>query len=335
MKKEQVKGWIGLAVAMLLSVYLGNLYRVNHFGMQFLCILICGIVSVPPLILYGYRQLGTAPAWLAMAASFPLMLNAAEDPATVLLTWTLCFGSPLAVTFFWPRRPRIKDLAFGALPMAGLIWLGGALGYCKLHFGSWDLFAITERINYRCGILIEEMERLYRSTYGEKHPGSIEDAFELIQSQNSAMGFYFLSLAVYGLVGCFFLGVFLADRSFPAKERWLGSWSALLPGRGIAMGYMLAYLLVLFFANGQAFLSWKAVFDLFGFFFVFAGIYRILLYFRRKNWNRVLQWGVVFLLFGLAFLTAGGALLSPYMILQFVGWWFVTSPRVAPTQEKK
>lgn len=331
MRKEQIKGWIGLGLALLIQLYIGVVYRVGAFGISYCFALFLAMLAVPVLVLYGYRRVGSLPAWLAMAAAFPLLYYAAEDGATAVLTWALCFGTPLAVTFCWPHLQRIRPLAVYALPGAGLIWLGGALLYCKLHFGGWHLSAMTMRIAQRFGDLLDQMEQFYQYLYQQAYnsaelPEQLQQFFAAYRGQTAEMGFYLITMAVYALMGAFFLSVWLADRSLPAKGRWLGSWEALIPGRGISWLFMTGYLLVLFFAK-QNFVTLSAVFDLFGFFFVFAAVYKLLQLFRRKGMHPVWQILLIGLLLSLAYLSVGGAILSPYMILMYLGWWIATAPK--------
>ncbi|MBQ8894416.1 MAG: hypothetical protein IJ043_08420 [Clostridia bacterium] len=326
MKKLQFKGWIGFGVILLIQLYMGSLYRSGGFGMNYAAVLLGAIVSVPSLLLYGYRQLGTLPAWLTAGACLPLLYYASQHTATTLLTWFLCFGGPLAVTFFWPRLQKLCPLSSYALPTAGLFWLGGVLVYSKLHFGSWQLSAVTERVAYRYGLMVDQMEQVYAEVYGGALPQQFQAAFEQLHAGKSYMGFYLVTVVAYALVGAYFLGIFLADRSLPAEHRWLGSWEALLPSKGVSMFYMIAYVLLMFMPD-QLYQTLKAVLDLFGFFFVLAAVYYLLRWMRKKGLAPALGWIVAMLLFAMAFFSVGNVLLSPYSILMCVGLWCIVSPR--------
>lgn len=326
MKKEFIKGWGAMGLALLLVLYGGVVYRTGGFGLSFTFVLFCLMAAVPQLLLYGYRRLGSIATWLVIAAALPLLYYGAKDLATAVLGWAFCCGSPLAVTLFWPYVKRIKPLTVYALPAAGLIWLGGALAYCKLHFGSWDLYGITQRVTQRYGELLEQMKQFYLQLYNNTLPKQFEQLFAVVQEQAATIGFFMVTMVVYALMGVFFLAVYTADHSVPRQARWLGSWHSLIPGRGISWLYMGSYLLVIFFAK-QNYQTYLAVFDLFGFFFVFTAVYRFLQFFRKKGIPPAGRALLVGLLFVLAYLSVGGALLSPYTMLLYVGWWITTTPR--------
>lgn len=326
MKKEQVKGWGAFGLTLLFLLYGGVVYRTGGFGLNFTFVLFCLMAAVPQLLLYGYRRLGSTAAWLVTAAALPLLYYAAKDAATAILSWALCCGSPLAVTLFWPHLKRIKPLTVYALPAAGLIWLGGALVYCKLHFGSWALYGMTQRVTERYGELLGQMEQVYLQLYNGTLPEQLQQMFAVVRQQAATMGFFMITMVVYALMGFFFLAVYTADHSVPRQARWLGSWRGLIPGRGISWLYMSCYLLVAFFAQ-EHYQTLLAVFDLFGFFYVFTAVYRFLQFLRKKGIPPVARTLLVGLLFVLAYFSVGGALISPYTILLYVGWWITTTPR--------
>lgn len=326
MKKGTVGGTVGLIAADLLLFYLGLLYRAHCFSFFFGLVLFCALGAVPPLMLAGFRRLGRAPAWLAVVSAFPVLLYGSENLAVAVLVWALCCGTPLAVTLFWDRRKSLEELTFRALPVAALLWLGGAVGYSRLHLGGWSPERITQRIAYRYELMVSKLERFYTALLKEEMPEQLVSAFKILHEQVPYAAFRIVALVCYGLVGCYFLAILLADRSVPEKERRLGSWSVLVPRRGVGIFFMLLYLGVTFFGEGAGAFTLKAVLDLFGFFFVFTAVYRILGFMRKKQWPPLLRVGIVVLLFALSYLSAGDASLSAYMILLIVGWWIVTTP---------
>lgn len=326
MKKEQIKGWVSFGIVLLIQLYIGAVYRLGAFSLSYAFALACAMLAIPVLVLYGYRRLGSLPAWLVTAAALPLLYYSAKDVATTVLTWALCFGTPLAVSLCWPHCRAIRPTAMVALPVAGGLWLGGALLYCKLHFGGWALYAMTEQIAARYAAMVEKLHEIYLQAYNGALPEQMQKIFIAMQGQAASMGFYLITMAVYGLVGAFFISVLLADKSLPAEARWLGSWAALIPAPGISWVYMTLYLLVLFFAD-QNYQTFAAVLDLFGFFFVFTALYRLMQLFRRKGMQAVWRWLLISLMLVLAYFSVGGAMLSPYMVLMYLGWWIATTPK--------
>jgi len=149
MKKERTKGWLGLFGTLLILFYIGSVYRIGGFSAGFALVLLSGILAVPAVLLASYRRVGSLPAWATVAAAFPVLYLAAGDTATAALAWALLCGTPLAVTFSWPYYKKLAPLTSPALPLAGALWMGGALVYSKLHFGSWDVSAMTARIAER------------------------------------------------------------------------------------------------------------------------------------------------------------------------------------------
>ena len=121
-RKNQVKGWILLGLAPLILYYIGTLYRVGGFSPLFTLTLLMAVPGVGLLILTGFRQAGSVPAWLSMTAGLIAALFACGEKGMAVLVWAVCCGGPLAVSLLWPGRPRIRPLAMSALPVAGSIW---------------------------------------------------------------------------------------------------------------------------------------------------------------------------------------------------------------------
>ncbi len=324
MKKEQVTGGALAAMAVLVLLWTGFLYRPSGFGLHFIAVLVFAAAAVPALLLAGFRRLGGLPVWLAIALSLPALFFSSGDAATSVLIWALCCGTPLAVTLLWPRYKKIKQMTVYALPAAGAIWLGGALVYCRLHFGVWALSAMTDRIALRFTAMLDDAEELSLQLYDAETADQLSALFSLYRESAASMGFMLVMMAVYALFGLFFLSLLIADRSVPAESRWLGSWKTLVPGPGISWIYMLGYLLIMAVSGTQA-LAMDGVFCLFGFFYVFTALYYLLQWLRKKNLHPVLCGILIGVLFGLAYLTSGSALFGPYTILMYVGWWIATS----------
>ncbi len=325
MNKERIKGWFGLVGTLLLLFYMGSVYPVSGFDAGFGLILLVGMVVVPALLLASYRRVGSLSAWVTLLAALPVLYLATGDLATAVLAWSLTCGTPLAVTLFWPYYKKILPLTSAALPLSGAFWLGGALVYSKLHFGGWSLYAMTERIATRYAGMVDEMELLYERIYQEQMPAQFGEMFDLLRSQSLTMGFYVIMMATYALLGAYFLGIRIADRAVK-NSGWLGSWSTLIPGRGISWCFMLIYILAQFIGGTQMAAVMAAIY-LFGFFFVFAGIYWIRGLMQKKKWPPLAQGLLIGLLLILAYFSVGGALLSPYTILLYLGWWIATLPK--------
>lgn len=326
MKKERIKGWLGLIGSLFLLFYIGGVYRASHFSAGFCLALLSGILAVPAVLLASYRRVGSLPAWVTLAAAFPVLLYGTGDPATAVLTWALTCGTPLAVSLYWPYFKKLRPMTAYALPTAGAFWMAGALGYSKLHFGSWNLYAMTERIAGRYSALVDEMEKLYQQLYQEQLPAPLQEAFELLQTQSAAMGFYAVMMVAFALFGAFFLALWIADRAVKGAG-WLGPWGVLIPGRGISWIFMLLYIGVQFIGGPQI-ASLLAVIYLFGFFFVFTGVYWLRSLMKKKQWPALAQGLLIGLLLILSYCSVGGALLSPYTILLYLGWWIATLPRM-------
>ncbi len=342
MKRESIKGWLFLGIGSLILFYLGYTYQVGGWSMNYTLVLAAAMIAAPPIYLTGYRLVGSIPAWIAMAAGLLFCWLGGCDIGTALLSWALCCGTPLAVSLFWPNFPRIKPLAKAALPVAGGIWLAGTLGYARLHLGSWDLSAITNRIAVYYLKAVDLTETLYRQslpameeqlkqTYGNQLAQVLEQAeqnIEVMREVSHEVSFQMIVMIAYGLFGLFFFGVWVADRaaSPSAEERWLGSWSTLIPGPGISTLFMLGNIGSLFISGTLGF-TLGAVFDLFGYFYVFTALYTLLQFLRKKNWPRWIRGGLIGLLFILSYVLSGNIVLSPYMLLLFAGWWIITTPK--------
>lgn len=331
-----------MGIGSLILLYLGYTYQVGGWSMSYTLVLAAATIAAPPLYLTGYRLVGSFPAWIAMAAGLLFCWLGGCDIGTALLSWAFCCGTPLAVSLFWPNFPRIKLLCMAALPVAGGIWMAGALGYARLHFGSWDLSAITNRIGDYYLKTVDLLETAYRQSlssmeaqlqqiYGDQLPKVMEEvelAIKLTREVSHEVSFQMIVMIAYGLLGLFFFGVWVADRaaSPSVKERWLGSWSTLIPGRGISWLFMTAKIFSLFIGGTMAYTLF-AVFDLFGYFYVFAALYYLLQFLRKKNWAPWIRGGLIGLLFILSYVFSGSLALSPYMLLMLVGLWIITSPK--------
>jgi hypothetical protein len=324
--KQNVKGWLFLILAAAVPSCLGLVYRIEAFSMRLAEFLILGVAVAGALFLIGYRALGSMPAWAVMALGFPVCYIASGNLPTAILIYTACCGAPLAVSIFWPNFKNIRALTMAALPAAGGIWLGGALLYSKLHFGSWALSSITTRIGWRYLALLKELEGVYAQFYQGDPPPEVGQMFELLREAGKFIGFGGISLAAYILFGSFFISVWLGDR-LGSEERWLGSWAELIPSRGISLVYAVASLIWLFLPTGDAQVL-QAVLNLFGFLFVFTGVYILRGWMHRKNFKPFWRFILCFLLFALALFSAGGGLLSPYALLSLLGFFIATAPRV-------
>lgn len=319
----KIKGWLFMGIAIAIQLYTAALYRLELFSINFGLTLLMAAVATAPFYLIAYRNLGTFPAWLGLALGFAACYFGSGDAGTAILIYTLCSATPLAVTLFWPTHPRIRPLAMITLPVAGGLWIGGAFLYTKLHFGAYDLPAITRQISYRFGGVIDELEAFYEKIYTGRMPAQIPDLMDQLRELAPTIGFFGIMIVAYLLFGGFFISVWLADRSAP--KRWLGSWADLIPGRGAALLYMGCYLVVMFLEEKAA-ENLIAVCQLFGFLFVFTALYVLLRILRRKNWNPFLRFLMIGGLFLLSFMTVGGALTSPYAILMLAGAMLASTP---------
>ncbi|MBQ8600288.1 MAG: hypothetical protein IJ407_02760 [Clostridia bacterium] len=333
MSKAKLKGWLDLLIGGVLLFYAGGVYRANGFGMEMVYTLVLCLAAVPVLFTCAFRRLGTLITWSGMALSLFLLWQTSGNIATSVLVWALCCSIPLAVSFTWPNHLKIKPLAMRALPAAGAVAFGGTLIYNKLHFGGWNFDGMMSRIGDKIGVLVDQMETMYLTLYYQEGvqnplPEEITAVLTVLREGVDTMAFSMILWVVYALFGLFFLSVYLADRK-AGKDglgRMLGPWYPLIPTRRLSWLYMGAYILVLFF-NGVHAQNLTAVFDLFGFLFVFTALYRLLQFFRKKELPPLLRKLLIGALFILSFTTVGGGLLlSPYTVLVYAGWWIATLP---------
>lgn len=331
MKKEQLKALISLGLMALLLSYTASVYRAGGFSPLFgfsfgLSALVCA-----PLMLAFFRRMGAFACW-AVTAVFGLLLGfAAGDAATAVLICAFCFGAPVAISFFWPRFKETKTLVMLALPAAGAIDFLGTLVYCRLHFGQWGFEAMIARITMKILHLFDQMEALYTQLYSGELLKQMQKYMAVFREQASALSFSVAMMVVYALFALFFISLYYADRR-AAKDglgRWSGDWAGLIPGRGISWAYMGGYLLAMMAADPY-YQVLSGVFGLFGFFYVFTALYRLLQYLRRKGIPPVIRGLLIGLLAVLSYFTAGGTLLSVYTILLFAGWWIATTPVKIP-----
>ncbi len=325
MKKETLKGGIYLGLASLILLYTSGLYRASGFSGAFTLALFGAMAGAGIFYSAGYRLLGSVPAWAAMAVGLVVCLLTCGEGGTALLLWALCCGTPLAVSLIWSRRPKILPLSMAALPLAGGIWLLGTLLYSKLHFGSWALNVSVEQIAEKYLVAVGQMEQIYHQIYPEGFPEQLIKMLEMMKGMDRTIGFFCIVSIAYALVGVFFLSVWAADRM--AEKRWLGSWSAMIPSRGISWIFMLGYFFTMFLAEPY-YTNITATFHLFGFFYVFTALYVLLQFLRRKNVARFLRRLIIGGLFALAYGSAGNSLVSIYSLLMMAGLVIATAPRI-------
>lgn len=325
MKKTKFKGFLYLGIATLILFYASVLYRGGGFSGLFTLTLFGAMAGAGILYTAGYRLLGAAPAWAAMAIGLAVCLVGCKESGTALLLWTLTCGTPLAVSLIWSRRSKIRPLSMAALPLAGGIWISGALLYSKLHFSSWALNAPVARIADKYLAAVEQMEQIYRQIYPEGFPEQLTKMLEMMRGMDRVIGFFCIVFIAYALFGTFFLSVWAADRM--AEKRILGGWYSLIPSRGISWIFMLGYFFAMFLAEPH-YTNIMATFHLFGFFYVFTALYALLQFLRRKNCGRVLRRLIIGGLFALAYCSAGNSLVSVYSLLMMAGLVIATMPRI-------
>ena len=325
MKKQTVKGWLYLGIATLILFYASSLYRAGGFSSIFAIALFGAMAGAGVFYSAGYRLLGTLPAGVSLAAGLLVCLITCRESGTALLLWALCCGTPLAVILLWSRYRNIRPLSMAALPLAGGVWLLGALLYGKLHFGSWALNISVERIAEKYLAAVGQMEQIYHQIYPEGFPEQLVKMLEMMKGMNQTIGFFCIVFIAYALVGFFFLSVWAADRM--AGKHWLGSWSALIPTRGVSWLFMLGYFLTMFLGEPY-YTNISATFHLFGFFYVFTALYALLQLLRRKHCGRFLRRLIIGSLFVFAYCSAGNSLVSVYSLLMVVGLVIATTPRI-------
>ena len=328
-RKDRLKGWILLGLAPLILYYIGTLYRLGGFSPLLALTLLMAIPGLGVLTLTGFRRAGSVPAWLSMTVGLITTLFACGEKGMALLIWSVCCGGPLAASLVWPSRPRIRPLAKTALPIAGGVWLGGALLYTHWHFGTWELSVVTRRIAERYLGLVQELEKIYVQIYPDGFPAELQDLLAIIKEQDRTVGFLMISLVSYLLFGSFFGCVWAADRlaSSCTKERWLGGWNTLIPHQGLAWLYFAAYFICPFLKESVQ-LPASTVLNLSGFFFVFAALYTLREWMRKKKVRSVLQFLLIGAGFALAFFTVNGGALSVYSLLLIAGLVVTTTPAV-------
>lgn len=325
MKKKNIKGWLYLGLASLILFYTANLYQMGGFSSAFAMALGLASVAAGTFYLAAYRWLGALPTWVAMAAGLLLCYGGRHENGTSVLIWALCCATPLAVSLLWARFKAIRPLAMVALPAAAAGWLGGTLLYCKLHFKTWDVGAITAQIGEKYLLALGQLEKVYAQIYPEGFPQQLTKMLEMLRGLDQTIGFFCIMISAYALLGGFFISVWLADRM--AEKRCLGSWFTMIPGRVISWIFMLGYLFSMFLGE-VPYMSMMAAFHLFGFFYVFTALYMLLQFLRRKKIPAFLRFLIIGGLFVFAFLTVGGSLLGGYMLLMMAGLAIATLPRV-------
>lgn len=325
MNKSKFKGFLYLGIATLILFYASVLYRGGGFSGAFTLTLFGAMAGAGIFYAAGYRLLGAVPAWAAMAMGLVVCLFGCQESGTALLLWAFGCGTPLAVSLVWSRRSKIRPLSMAALPLAGGIWLMGALLYSKLHFGSWALNAPVARIAEKYLVAVEQMEQIYRQIYPEGFPDQLIKMLEMMRGMDQTIGFFCIVFIAYALFGCFFLSVWAADRM--AQKRILGSWAVLIPPRSVSWIFMLGYFFSMFLAEPH-YTTITATFHLFGFFYVFTALYALLQFLRRKNCGRFLRRLIIGGLFVLAYCSAGNSLVSVYSLLMMAGLVIATMPRI-------
>ena len=309
--------------------YTAWLYNIGGFDLLMGATLICSALISSVQLLTFFRRIGTLPAWCAMSAVFLLPILICKDAGTGLLIGTCAIAIPLAVSFFWPPVRRIAPLAKWGLPTAGLILLLGGLGYSGLHFDAFGFAPIQDRIAARWIAFMKETIPLMEKVYEPKIFKQMKGMLELLMKQDQAetIAFTILMMAVIAMFGIFFIAVFLADGRLKSEgeKRWCGSWSRLIPPRGISWIYILFYVFSGYAAE-EILLPLNATVILFGFFYVFTAVYKLERFLAGKKVHGALRALLVLILFGAAYFSAGATLYSAYTILLFIGWWITTAP---------
>ncbi len=325
-------GFFSLLQIILLAFLLGSaasLYSADGFSVAFAFFLALSVAVSNPVFLGIYRRFGMLVSMGLMLVFGIGIFSLMEDPATALLTCTLCFAIPLLMGFFWPRFRTLESLTKAVLPLTGGVIVGGFLIYCKLHFGVWSPYAAVERMSFRMGETIQNMRSLYAQVYEGELLEQVNSILTLMVQNADAIAREMIFLSVYGLLGIFYFSILWADR-VGLKQGQIsgcGSWAQLIPSRSISWLYMLGFLILNFINLGSFYQSAAATFTFFGFYYVFASVYLLDRFLRKKQlpvFVRVLIAGLLFLA---ALFSAGNALFSPYSILMYVGWWIATSPR--------
>ncbi len=325
--KSTLFGALNLLFCSLVFALAGDQYR-NSSLIQVSLVLPIYILLIAPYLTAALRRMGTKWTWLGMVAGFGVLYFFSRNLSVSVLVWSVCCAIPLAVSLIWPLHARIKPLAMRALPLAGAFALGGILLFHKLRFGVWGFDAIIQRIGIFISMTLNRMEWMSGQIYQGEQLALMNSYFALCRENLKTLSFSVVTSAVYGFFGTFFWCVWSADRKAgkEGKGRMLGSWRRLTPSRRLSWLYMGGYL-ILALLGGTAGQNLAAAFDLFGFLFVFTALYRLLQYLRKKNLPPILRKLLIGGLFLAAYFTVGGGmLLSPYMLLLYIGWWIATLP---------
>ena len=326
----KIKGVCNLLIGVFFLSYAGLVYRADGFSLGLFYLLLLCLAVVSPQFTRGLRRLGTLWGWSGMGAGLVGCWITADDFPTALLLWSLVCAIPLGLSCFWPLYGRIRPLAKRALPVSGGIAFLGSLLYSKLHFGSWSFEPMMKQIALRISNILLQTEQMVPQIYDEKFVAeylALSQQMRQSPQQMHYMAFTVVLMVIYGLFGLFFWCVWRADRKAGADGlgRTLGSWHTMIPQRTVSWVFMGCYLILLLF-EGTFAQNLIAVLDLFGFLYVFTALYHLLQLLRKKNLPPLLCGGIVGALFVVSFLTVGGGMISPYLLLMYVGWWIATSP---------
>ena len=335
-KKAKIKGGSDLLLGGLLLAYIGTVYQAYGFGMGLIYMLGIGMVAVSLLFTAAFRRLGSLALWLGAAGSYLILWYTARDLATATLIWGLCCAVPVGVSLVWPVYPRIDSLAARALPITGGIAILGTLVYSRLHFGSWSCLPMAKRMTLRIELFIDQTGLMYEQFTTEEQLTQLQAMLQFLKANSAVLAFGLIQMTAFLLLGIFFLSVWRADRKAQKDGlgRMLGSWRALYPSPAVSRLYMFGYLVVVLFGSGKIAQNLIAAFDLFGFFFVFVALHRLLQFLRKRGLPSWAKKAVIGGLFVLAYLSVGNALLSPYMILLYAGWWIAAFPMVITVIKK-
>ncbi len=327
MKKGQIKALIGMGLMAFPLGYMGMLAHTRGLGLAFWgligpCALLAG-----PLLVYYYRQFSAYSAWVVAMIFGGMLVYGTRDLATGILISVLCLGGPLAITFFWSHFQSIDALTRMALPAAGLLQFAGTLLYCRLHFGVWSLQPMITRIAEKLVRWLQEFQDLQARVYTGETLTKMQETVSSLIAQADTLSFLMVLMVVYGLLGQFFLSVFWADRAAmrDGHLRWSGDWKTLIPGKWISFGFAGLYLLGSLLQDPY-YWTLYGVLNLYGFFYVFAAVYWLLQYLRKKGVPQAARGFLCGLLLVLSYLTVGGSLLSAYVILMALGWGIAVSP---------
>lgn len=325
--KSALFGALNLLFCILILALAGDQYRSSSL-LQVSLLMPFYLLLTAPFFTAALRRLGTKWVWLGMLAGFGAVYLFSRDLSVAVFVWSACCAIPLAVSLIWPLHPRIKPLAMRALPLAGALALGGILLFHRLRFGHWGFDGIDQRLETFVAMLLNQMEWMGNAMYQGEMQEQMNGYLAICRANLSTLAFSMVTSAVQGFFGLFFWCVWSADHKAgkEGRGRMLGSWRPLIPNRRLSWLYMGGYILLLL-VGGTAGQNLAATFDLFGFLFVFSALYYLLQYLRRKQLPPFLRKLLIGGLFLVAYFTVGGGmLLSPYMILLYIGWWIATLP---------